>query len=186
MPNPVLTAWNDPSMGLTAKDFARWPDTGGLSKVSREKAAPLLQGAADNGDLDVPVYVVGKCATYPTNHGHPAFAGAVEDWTTFAVWGKPGLPWANITTMRSKGLLTKRVESQRLPAFDGIDVEEFHQANGGYVDLQMSSDGFPTARIGFYFYLGQEKSAHEQVRTVLGAITTCREGLLPNGDRPPQ
>ena len=185
MGQSIYEAWDDPIQGLTAADFARWPG----DRLDRDKLAPLLQGALDNGDLSLPVYLVGKCTTYDTPHGHPIKGFMIQHDVVFAVSGSPGTPWPRITTMKAKGVVNRRVVSQRLPEFNHIDVEAVPTDHGGYVDLQMSYEGSATARIGFIWSYGRGTSnevAHDQFRAVGTAVMNCRNGLLPNGQPPSQ
>lgn len=184
MPQSISELWNDPTQGLTAADFTRWPGQYALGRLDRNKMAPILQGALDNGDLVLPVYLVGKCSVYETSHGHPTKGFLIDDFVPFAISGTPGASWPRITTMKSKGVLSKRVESRRLPEFNHIELEEIPANPNGYLDLQMSRDGVPTARIGLHWSYGRGTDlgvAHEQAQLISSALATCRNDLFPNG-----
>lgn len=167
----VTRVWDEPEIGLTEADFARWPARRTF-KRSKSHGRDLTAGF-DAGRLTFPVYLVGECTTYDMAHAHPSFPAARHDNVFFAVSGEPGTPWARVTTFRKKPEL--------LPEFDHVDLERVELFPAiGYVDLQLSHRGTRVARIGFSYFKDSPALALKQADAVAEAVLTCRSGALPN------
>ena len=171
--------WDLPELGLTKTDFERWP---GRRRFERSDShADLLSAAYDAGGFDFPAYAVGECTTYDIAHGHPSFPGARHDFTFFVISGTPGTAWPQITTIRSKGMLSRRIEVSAFPAYDGIKLEQIEPfPRIGYIDIQLTHRSMPVGRIGFGYFKEPPTIAHAQAEAVGDAILKCRAGLLPN------
>jgi hypothetical protein len=180
----IVDVWDDPASGLTAADFGRWPAPSGDARIDPDEFAPLLQGALNNGDISLPVYLVGRCSTFPEASGHTPFAARIIDFVPFVVSAHPETGEPRVTTITKKPI-REIVESTSLPAFDSVEREECAtKATGGYVDLQMSNAGEPTARIGFVWNAEVSKEdAYARANAVLAAIERCRSGTQLGDDK---
>src|SRR6202165_6274572 len=140
----IVDVWDEPASGRTAADCGRWPAPSGDARIDPDEFAPLLQGALDNGDIGVPVYLVARCSTFPEASGHTPFAARIIDFVPFVVTAHPETGEPSVTTITKKPI-REIVESTSLPAFDSVEREECAtKATGGYVDRQRPRPGAPT------------------------------------------
>ncbi len=150
--------WNDPALGLTVADFARWP---GRDKPNRAKLIPKIENALSTGDVELPVRVIGKCSAYGPKNGHPAYPQAIHDFVDFVVSGS-GKPI--LTTFH------KSAEAIRDIDVDETLLENVATYHGGYLDLQFISADGACGRIGFLFSHGGEQVAEISVQMVGAAL----------------
>ena len=155
---PVDPRWNNPTLGLTEADFARWP---GRDKSKRAKLIPKIEESIAAGAIELPVRVVGKCTTYDPKDGHPSFPQAVHESVDFVVSGS-----------RQPIVTTFRKYPESIRGFDIADtrIERFPTNHGGYLDLQFQSATGPQGRIGFLFSHGTEGVAQSCVQLVTIAL----------------
>jgi hypothetical protein len=150
--------WNDPSLGLTEADFARWP---AREAPTRAKLIPKIEEAIAAGAVQLPVRTIGKCVAYDPKNGHPAFPQAIHYSVDFVVSGNKE---PIVTTFR-----------KRLDVIRGFDIDEtlFERMptdHGGFLDLQFQSAAGRQGRIGFLYSHGDEQVAQNCVQMVGAAL----------------
>lgn len=155
---PIDTRWDDPSLGLTEADFARWP---GREMPKRAKLIPRIEEAIAAGAVELPVRVVGKCVAYDPKDGHPAFPQAIHYSVDFVVSGCGN---TIVTTFQ------RRPDPIRGFDIDETLIEKVPTDHGGFFDLQFQSASGRPGRIGFLFSHGGEQLAQDCVQLVAAAL----------------
>jgi hypothetical protein len=156
----VDARWDDPTLGLTERDFQRWP---GKYKPKREKVIPKVEDAHAAGTLKLPVTLVGQCTTYDSLSGHNSFGAATHERVDFVV--SSGSSGPTITAFHKRGVTINDFDP------DETLIETIPTHHGGYIDLQfLGKDGTPRGRIGFIFSHGGEEVARSCAHLVGAAI----------------